>query len=120
MDMYTILERFGAAWRQQLILETAYPCLPEKSAIWMFLPGGRPVGMSAEGRYVLFAYRAAQESCERYREWLLEHEADAWVAAVEAETRFLWEYEYAQLLDRDRPWIPIIPELEEAVALAVA
>ncbi len=106
----TIQERYSAALRQILVLESAYPCLAEISALWYFLPSGRPDGISREGRYVLFAYRAAVVARDELRQHLVVHGAEKWAAALEAEAVFLWEIERAHLESPLALTVPRIPE----------
>lgn len=117
MSLHELLRRYHAAWRRRLALETAYPLLPEVSALWSLLPAGRPARLGRDARYVLFVYRAVEAETEALREWLAAREAALWAAAVEAEAALAWQTEHARLRG---PWAPSIaefaPHRERAVA----
>ncbi len=120
VERATALDRYAAALRQRWILESAYPALPECSALWLFLPNGRPTTLSREGRYVLFAYRAVVDLLEELREWLIARDAALWLAAVEAEARFHWECELATMPESPARWSPPITAFTPSATLAVA
>jgi hypothetical protein len=116
----TVQERYSAALRQILVLESAYPCLAEISELWYFLPASRPNDVSREGRYVLFAYRAAAAARDELRQRLVDHGAEKWAAALEAEAEFFWEIECSQRTTPLSLNVPAIPEFATLTGLLSA
>jgi hypothetical protein len=113
-----MLARYGAALRQVLVLEAAYPCLAQINELWYFLPAGRPDRLSAEARYIIYAYRAATAEVAALRADLLEQDATLQLAAVEAETAFDWQREQAALPAEWAPPLPEFASLTQAIAVA--
>ncbi len=120
MGVYSVLGHYHTALRRVFLLETVYPALPELSALWTFMPAGRPERMSHEGRYVLFIYRMACEQRDQLREWLLARGAEAWEAAVAAEARYVWQMERGTMAEPIERWAPAIAEFMPMTSLAVA
>ena len=116
----TVQERYSAALRQILVLESAYPFLAEISELWYFLPASRPDDVSREGRYILFAYRAAIAARDDLRCRLVDHGAEKWAAALEAEAAFLWEIESAQMKAPLSMSVPPIPEFATLTGMLAA
>lgn len=95
-----MLERYGSAIRQVLLLETLYPGIAELSEIWYFLPFGRPDGLRLESRYILFCYRMAQMDRDQLACTLASMNAIPWARAIEAEATYAWSVEQNLLADQ--------------------
>ena len=113
MSLYEQLDRYRAATRRMLICYEAMPELATWHTEWQALPVGRPEGLTREARYVLAVYRAALNEQQMLREWLVNHRAEAWLAAAEAEATLLWQMERSTLDDNLLPLTHPLPPAAE-------
>lgn len=119
MENSELLAVYQVIARRLFVLEDAYPALQVCSAVWADLPQGRPVALSLAARYVIFCYRALLVERARLQAEARAVQADAWIAAVQAEASFAWEIERAQSMHQT--WAASIPEFTAAeITLAAA